>query len=224
MGRRILRLAADVFVDDITHVLVICTSTKATVLGLSRSSTSREILLYHTNLTVDTPTVMVDIKGTDEGRVFVLGANKDLYELDYSSDSSWLFGSSTSVRLKNRTSGGVSNWVPSVVASKGELALQPVLRASNQFLKLVKAGIESFAMDSQQKRIYTLHTGGEIEFYDVSANRFDLRSKYNRLKHDLNRDPRSGAVNIVSISAIGGHESKRACLVAIASNGKCVKF
>lgn len=105
----------------ITHVLVICTSTKATLLGLSRSLTSREILLYHTNLTVDTPTVMVDIKGTDEGRVFVLGANKDLYELDYSSDSSWLFGSSTSVRLKNRTSGGVSNWVPSVVASKGKL-------------------------------------------------------------------------------------------------------
>ncbi|KIR29674.1 nuclear pore complex protein Nup155 [Cryptococcus deuterogattii LA55] len=197
----LVKARKDVFVDDITHVLIICTSTKATLLGLSRSSTSREILLYHTNLSVDTPTVMVDIKGTDEGRIFVLGANKDLYELDYSSDSSWLFGSSTSVRLKNRTSGGVSNWVPSVVASK------------------VKAGIESFAVDSQQRRLYTLHTGGEIEFYDVSANRFDLRSKYNRLKHDLNRDPKSGAVTVVSISAIGGHESKRACLVAIASNG-----
>lgn len=102
-------------------------------------------------------------------------------------------------------------------------SLQLILGQSNRFLKLVKAGIESFAVDSQQKRLYTLHTGGEIEFYDVSANRFDLRSKYNRLKHDLNRDPKSGAVTVVSISAIGGHESKRACLVAIASNGRCVK-
>ncbi|TYJ54289.1 hypothetical protein B9479_005048 [Cryptococcus floricola] len=207
----LIKARKDVFVDDITHVLVICTATKATLLGLSRSLQSREISLYHTNLTAETPTIMIDIKGTDEGRIFALGANKDLYELDYAAESSWLFGSSTSVRLNNKTGGGVSNWVPSLVTSK------------------VKDGIESFTVDPRQNRVFALHTAGEVDFYDVSSGRFDLRSRYSRLKHDFKlhaQGPNTSGPGpaIVSISAVTGTESSRVCLVAVASTGARAYF
>ncbi|WRT64996.1 uncharacterized protein IL334_001937 [Kwoniella shivajii] len=202
----LVKARKDVFVDEITHVLVICTSSKATLLGLSRPPNSREISLYATNLSVETPTAMVDIKGTSAGRIFTLGANKDLYELDYSSDSSWFFGSSTRVGLHNRSSGSLANWTPGFLASKA------------------KEGIESFALDSQQGRLYTLQTGGEIEMIDVSGANYISKARYTKLKHDLNRNGQGGNVKVVALAIIGGHESKRACLVAIASNGHRVYF
>ncbi|WVR04455.1 hypothetical protein IAU60_001458 [Kwoniella sp. DSM 27419] len=192
----LIRARKDVFVDEITHVLVICTSTKATLLGLSRPANSREISLYHTNLSVETPSTMIDIKGTSAGRIFLLGANKDLYELDYSSDSSWFFGSSTKVGLHNRSSGSLANWTPAFLASKG------------------KEGVESFALDSQQGRLYTLHTNGEVEMFDISGTNYQQKTKFTGYARSL-----GAGVRIVNIAVIGAHESKRACLVAIASNG-----
>nr|XP_018265732.1 nuclear pore complex protein Nup155 [Kwoniella dejecticola CBS 10117]OBR87890.1 nuclear pore complex protein Nup155 [Kwoniella dejecticola CBS 10117] len=202
----LIRARRDVFVDEITHVLVICTSSQTTLLGLSKAPNSREINLYATNLSVETPTAMIDIKGTPAGRIFMLGANKDLYELDYSSDSSWFFGSSTKVGLHNRSSGSLANWTPGFLASKS------------------KEGIESFALDGQQGRLYTLHTGGEIEMIDVSGTNYQSRARYTRLKHDLNRNQQGGNVSVVSLAVVGGHESKRVSLIAIASNGYRVYF
>ena len=109
----------DVFVDDITHVLIICTATRLTLLGLSRPP-SGELNLYATNLAADTPTAMRSIVGTSTGRVFMLGANKDLYELDYSSESRWFFGSGTRVGITNRSSGSLSTWMPTMLSSSSE--------------------------------------------------------------------------------------------------------
>ncbi|WVQ84070.1 hypothetical protein IAT38_006215 [Cryptococcus sp. DSM 104549] len=190
----LVKARKDVFVDDITHVLIICTAAKTTLLGLSRPAGSREISLYHTNLTVDNPTVMIDIKGTNAGRIFVLGANKDLYELDYSSDASWLFGSSTSVKIRNVTSGALANWVPTILSSNN------------------KTGIESFAVDSVQGRLFALHSASEIEMFDISATRFESRSKYSSLKREL-------GCAVVNIAVVGAHESRSSCLVAIMANG-----
>nr|XP_019008734.1 nuclear pore complex protein Nup155 [Kwoniella pini CBS 10737]OCF47515.1 nuclear pore complex protein Nup155 [Kwoniella pini CBS 10737] len=202
----LVRARKDVFVDEITHVLLICTSSKITLLGLSKPYNSKEINLYATNLSVESPTAMIDIKGTPAGRIFMLGANKDLYELDYTSDSSWFFGSSTKVGLHNRSSGSLANWTPGFLASKS------------------KEGVESFALDGQQSRLYTLHTGGEIEMIDISGGNYQSRARYTRLKHDLNRNQQGGNVSIVSLAVVGGHESKRVSLVAIASNGYRVYF
>ncbi|OCF37542.1 nuclear pore complex protein Nup155 [Kwoniella heveanensis BCC8398] len=197
----LVKARKDVFVDEITHVLVICTSSKATLLGLSRPANSREISLYHTNLSVETPSAMIDIKGTSAGRIFMLGANKDLYELDYSSDASWFFGSSTKVGLHNRSSGSLANWTPGFLTSK------------------TKEGIELFAVDSQQGRLYTIHTNGEIEWIDVSGARYETRAKFSRVKQELNRNVQVGNVTPIGLAAIGGHESRRACVVITGSNG-----
>nr|ODO01102.1 hypothetical protein L204_01827 [Cryptococcus depauperatus CBS 7855] len=201
----LVKARSDVFVDDIHYVLVICTSTKATLLGLSLSD-PRNISLYQADMSIDTPTVLVDIKGTNEGRIFLLGLDKNLYELTYSSNSSWFLGSSTSLSLKNRTGGGVSSWMPSIATSKGQ------------------SGIESMAVDARQNRLYLLHVGGEVMLYDVASTRFDLKSSYKRLVDDLKRFSHADGVKAVKIVAVDSHESKRVCLVAIASNGVRVYF
>lgn len=111
----------DVFVDDITHVLIITTMSKVTLLGLLRSPNSRELSLYQTNLQADLPTQMLSISGTASGRVFMNGADKNLYELEYTSEGGWFFGSGARVSIINRSSGGMGIWMPSFLASSSEL-------------------------------------------------------------------------------------------------------
>jgi hypothetical protein len=106
----------DVFVDEITHILIICTASRLTLLGLSHPS-PREVSLYHTQLTADLPTSILAISGTHSGRIFMTGSNKDLYEVEYSNSSGWFFGSGAKVAVHNRSSGGLSNWIPSVFSS-----------------------------------------------------------------------------------------------------------
>ncbi|KAK4686014.1 hypothetical protein P7C73_g4121, partial [Tremellales sp. Uapishka_1] len=198
----LVRARKDVFVDDMTHVLVICTARKATLLGLSKGSDGG-LSLYHTGLSTDTPTAMISIQGTPSGRIFMNGFDKNLYELDYSSGSQWF--SSSKVSLTNRSSGSFSAYLPSIFSSSSP------------------EGVESFVIDYQQSRLYTLHTKGEIEMFDISATNFTSRGKYTKLKSEL---ARMGAQNqdVVAISVVGLHESRKAGLVAITSNGTRVYF
>lgn len=151
---------------------------------------------------------MLSISGTTAGRIFMLGSNKDLYELEYASESGWFFGSSTRVYLHNRTSGTLSNWVPSILSSS------------------TKEGVESFTVDPLQNRLYTLQTKGEVEMFDVSGNGWVSRGRYTRLKSDLisrglaGQGPGYKGAEVVLIAPIGGEESRRACLVAVSANGE----
>lgn len=83
-------------------------------------------------------------------------------------------------------------------------------------------------MDAVQGRLYALYTRGEIEYFDVSGANFVSRGKYSRLRADLAAKampPQPGqpkddsGTKIVAIAAVGAHESRRACVVAIAANG-----
>ncbi|EIW68747.1 hypothetical protein TREMEDRAFT_63207 [Tremella mesenterica DSM 1558] len=195
----LVKARKDVFVDDITHVLLICTSSRATLLGLSRSPQG-ELSLYQTSLTVDTPTTMVSIHGSDSGRIFMLGLNRDLYELEYSGEGGWFFGSSTRVILHNRTSGALSNWVPTFLSSQN------------------REGIQSFVIDAPQNRLFTLHTTGVIDQYDISGSNFILKSKFLTLKRDLQSRGTPLSSRIVGIFVVGSHESRRVGLMAVADN------
>lgn len=77
-------------------------------------------------------------------------------------------------------------------------------------------------IDTQRQYLYTLHTRGEIELFDVSGNGFISRGKYSRIKSDLTS---RGNPNIASIAVVGAHESRRVGLVVISGNGESsVKF
>lgn len=201
----LVRARNDVFVDTITHLLVICTATKVTLLGLSKS-VKGELSLFATGMAVDAPTGMIDIRGTDSGRVFLLGANKDLYELEYTTNGGWL-GGGNKMWITNRSSGYLSTWVPSV------------------FQAGTREGIESFVVDPQADRLFALHSRGEIEWFDVGGTRFESRGRYNALRNDFIRAgfggqaPSYPGARIVSIAAVGSDESSRVMAVAISASG-----
>ena len=110
-------LYTDVFIDALTHLLVICTSTKITVLGLGRENGSNAISLFSTNLSTTSTTPITYIAGSKSGRVFMLGETKELFELEYSNDSSWFFGSGAKIAIKNLSSGYLSNLLPTFLSS-----------------------------------------------------------------------------------------------------------
>lgn len=110
----------DVFIDALTHLLVICTSTKIIVLGLGREADSKTINLFSTNLSVSSTTPITYVAGSTGGRVFLLGETKELFELEYSNDSSWFFGSGAKISLKNLSAGFLSNLLPTFLSSGSE--------------------------------------------------------------------------------------------------------
>ena len=212
----------DVFVDDITHVLIICTASRLTLLGLSRPS-GRELNLYHTNMSVGTPTAMLHIAGTTSGRVFMRGGNKDLYELEYSSESRWFFGSGARVGITNRSSGNLSTWMPSIMSSNSKAGYN----LQSMFADYVgREGIENFVIDSAQSRLFTLHTKGAIEMFDISSTQFLTRGRYSNLRNDLisrgiaGNASNNAQTNVVHLAVVGASESRRACLVAVTAYGE----
>ena len=95
-----------------------------------------------------------------------------------------------------------------------------------ELMRLGREGIESLVMDTGQNRLFTLHTRGDIEMFDVSGTNFISRGKYSRIKSDLiargfgGNAPDYAHAKVVALSTIGAHESRRACLVAMTTNGK----
>jgi nuclear pore complex protein Nup155 len=107
-----------VFIDDISHILVVCTHVTVILLGLSSSQVPgpdnrqrREIKLYATDMTVTTDGVeMTSVVGTDDGRIFMCGASDgNLYELHYQEKEAW-FGKR--LQLINHSAGGLSSFIP----------------------------------------------------------------------------------------------------------------
>jgi nuclear pore complex protein Nup155 len=91
---------SDVFIDDITHVLIVCTRSTATILGISR--TEDKLNFFQTELSCQLPTRMLSVSGTNSGRIFMNGENKGLYELEYTNATGWWFGSSNKVWITGR--------------------------------------------------------------------------------------------------------------------------
>ncbi len=128
--------------------------------------------------------------------------------------------------ITNRSSGSLSTWMPSVLTSTSESSSDSSCTGS--LMMVDQEGVESFVIDQGQGRLFTLHTKGEIEMFDVSGTSYISRGKYTRLKNDLISRGIAGAApnypqaKVISLAVIGSHESRRACLVAITANGESV--
>jgi hypothetical protein len=114
-----------VFIDEITHLLVICTPVSVLLIGLSISPAStahsrshREIRLYATDMTLPTDIEMTSVIGTQDGRIFMSGSQDgNLYEFHYQENESW-FGKR--VQLINHSIGGVQSLFPKFVGTRAE--------------------------------------------------------------------------------------------------------
>jgi nuclear pore complex protein Nup155 len=114
-----------IFIDEITHVLVLCTDNTVHLVGLQAVPTflpqgqvRKEISIFATGLEVTTEGVeMFGVVGTSDGRIFMCGGKGDgcLYELTYQGKESWF---SKRCSLINHSLGAVAAFIPSLLATK----------------------------------------------------------------------------------------------------------
>lgn len=109
-----------VFIDEISHLLVLCTPISVLLLGVSVTSVVGadnrphiDIKMYATDMSISTDVEMTSVVGTTEGRIFMCGSQDGcLYELHYQEKEGW-FGKR--VQLINHSVGGVQTLFPKIM-------------------------------------------------------------------------------------------------------------
>ncbi|KAH7104672.1 nucleoporin-domain-containing protein [Auriculariales sp. MPI-PUGE-AT-0066] len=151
-----------VFVDDLKHLLVICTPVSVFMLGVGTTpvpGTSRnprtELKLYSTDMHISTEgNEMAGAVGTKNGRIFLYGrGDGGLYELVYKSAEAW-FGKK--VELKNHLAAGYSGFLPFLSRPESE-----------QLAALV--------VDDDRNCLYALSTQQSISLYSLGLNGEEFR-------------------------------------------------
>jgi nuclear pore complex protein Nup155 len=117
----LVRPKKGIFIDDIQHLIVICTPVSVHLLGVQDvASTSpsgqprKDLKVYATGMSVSTEVEMTSVIGTAEGRIFMAGAQDGhLYELHYQEKEGW-FGKR--VQLIDHSVGGMQSFLPKLSA------------------------------------------------------------------------------------------------------------
>jgi nuclear pore complex protein Nup155 len=106
-----------VFIDDIAHLLVLCTAVSVFLIGVScttvltpKDRLRKEIHLFATDMSIPTEVTMGSVIGTKDGRIFMCGSQDGhLYELYYQEKEGW-FGKR--IQLVNHSVAGVQSLFP----------------------------------------------------------------------------------------------------------------
>jgi nuclear pore complex protein Nup155 len=209
-------LTPDVFVDDIAHLLVICTSSRVSILGLSHPS-PRVINLFATSLAISSPTPLVSIVSTDAGRIFALGLNHQIYEITYGASSAW-FSSSSGVQasLVCRTQSSLNSLWPAGWSGSG-------------------ANL-SLAVDARRGRLFALTNEGRIRAWAVGGSVWEERGETEVIRsmqpqpqqqqlagpsygQPAQQQPATPAATVVHIAPVLEEASRTLWVMAVLSNG-----
>ncbi|PHH69897.1 hypothetical protein CDD82_7460 [Ophiocordyceps australis] len=203
-----------IFVNTITHILVVATSTDMILLGVSTADTpagTKTVALYQTrmSLAIRGNDIRI-ITGTDDGRIFFGGCgDTDINELFYQSEERWF--SNRCGRINHSNPG----W-SSVVTLPG------VLWRSENPEHLI-----DIVVDNSRNLLYTLSNKSTIRTYHMDApNRLVniiTKEKVDCLRditHIITLSPLlTDASTIVSISPISKSEASKLHLVALTDTG-----
>ncbi|KAJ8083919.1 hypothetical protein PM082_002686 [Marasmius tenuissimus] len=207
------------FIEEISHLLVICTPMSVLLIALSLSPASgsggrsrNEVKLYATDLTVPTEVEMTSVIGTAEGRIFMCGVQDgNLYELHYQENESW-FGKR--IQLVNHSSGGMSSLLPRFASSN------------------VDDRIISVVSDHPRQCFYTLTEKNVISVYKPASEKAIqlVQTLSNLYKAVQDKCPGAPAINpqtfqIISLHPVSPSESRNGVqLLALTTNGVRLYF
>lgn len=119
----LVRPKAAVFVEEISHLLVLCTSSSISLLGLSLTPGSddrprKRVEFFVTGIKALTQVGVVSIAGMPDGRIFMAGAQDGcLYEFFYQRQDAW-FGKR--IQLINHSVGHVQSLLPRFAAPNND--------------------------------------------------------------------------------------------------------
>ncbi|KAK4144587.1 Non-repetitive/WGA-negative nucleoporin C-terminal-domain-containing protein [Dichotomopilus funicola] len=206
-----------VFVDTITHILVVATSTEITLLGVSAAPTpsgSRSVALYQTKMSVHRGSSDVShIVGTASGRIFLGGdTDTDIHELFYQQEERWF---SSRCGKINHTHQGWSSVVPGL-----PLAGLP-------FGQRQQEGLVTLAVDDTRNLLYSLSNRSTIRTYHIESpeklTRVIEKDKTSCLRdfaHMADSSPLfTDRTSIVSLSPIPATEASKLHLMALTDTG-----
>lgn len=207
---KLVRPKPGVFVEGITHVLVIATLYEVFLLGVAApKGHTGELQFYGTKMSVPATGIDVScIESTATGRIFFAGkVDTHLYELLYQAEEGWFSRRCSKI---NHTGSAFDNFMPATFGAK----------SSEKILQI--------AIDDSRKVLYTLSSKSTIRAYslsDDSALHLNVTYTYSSAASHaqmLNAaspliDPRT--TSIVSIAALPMSESKQMYLMATNSTG-----
>ncbi|KAM5345253.1 hypothetical protein ACJ41O_011115 [Fusarium nematophilum] len=203
-----------IFVNTITHILVVATSSEIVLLGVSSTDTpsgTKAVTLYQTKM-------MLPLRGTDvrvisgsaNGRIFFGGSNDiDINELYYQSEEKWFSNRCGKI---NHTNPGWS----SVVTLQGGFWSQ---RTPEHLVDIV--------IDDSRNLVYTLSSRSTIRTYHMEApdrlNKVIEKEKVHCLRDIAHMISQSKLLNdranIVAISPISKQEASKLHLMALTNTG-----
>ncbi|PFH56451.1 hypothetical protein XA68_16489 [Ophiocordyceps unilateralis] len=208
-----------IFVDTITHILAVATSSDMILLGLSATDTvagTKSVALYQTRMNL--PLRGADVRlisGSADGRIFFGGSGDvDVNELYYQSEEKWF---SSRCGKINHTNPGWSTVV----------SLQSALWPQKAPEHLV-----DMAIDDTRKLLYTLSSKSTIRTYHMEVpdrlNKVIEKDKVHCLRDIAHMITQSkllnDRMNIVSISPISKQEAAKLHLMALTDTGCRVFF
>lgn len=211
-----------VFVQSISHLLVVATTAEIILIGLSTQTSdqgAKTISLYQTKMSTSIRGIGVHtVAGSAKmGRVFFAGRSDDhIYELNYQQEEKWFKSQCSKVK---HTAEGVQ---------------QLVMTIPNYLLQPTKPReyVSQILVDDSRNCLYTLSSSSTIRvFFMRTAYALDLSLKlalpnimYD-LGHKVGQHPLLGSdTTIISISAISTTEAARLNLEATTSTGCRIYF
>jgi nuclear pore complex protein Nup155 len=198
-----------VFVDTITHLLVVATTTEIILLGVAASqgaSGVRTVSLYQTRMSLSIRGINVqEIAGSPAtGRIFFGGADNEVYELTYQQEEKWFASRCGKI---NHT--GNSSFVPTLWGTK-----------SNEH-------ITQMVVDDTRRLLYTLSSQSSIRVFHMDSST-TLYKAIEKRRHECLRDIShmvstspllSTSMTIASISPISAREGSKLHLMATTTTG-----
>ena len=203
-----------IFVNTITHILVVATTSELILLGVAAETTptgTRSVQLYQTKMVLPVRGADVSIiVGSANGRIFYGGSNDtDVYELYYQQEEKWFSNRCGKI---NHTNPG---WT-SVVT------LQSSLFSTKEPEHLVK-----MVIDDSRSLVYTLSSRSTIRTYHMEGpNKLtkliekEKNSCLRDITHMINFSPLlNDRIQIVSISPISAQEASKLHIMALTNTG-----
>jgi nuclear pore complex protein Nup155 len=206
-----------VFVNTITHILVVATSADIILLGVSAAPTpsgAKTISLYQTKMSVHRGSTDVSIiVGSATGRIFFGGdSDTDIHELYYQQEEQWF---SSRCGKINHSHPGWGSVIPTLApidfwtSRNNEHLADLVMDDTRNLLYSLssKSTIRTYHLDKPDKLTRAIEKTKEQCLRDITH----MLSQRSELLHER--------ISIVSISPIASREASKIHLVALTNTG-----
>lgn len=219
---QLVKPRAGVFVNSITHLLVVASDVDLHLVGVASSKSAAgvtSISLYQTGMSVSMRGITVScITGSDRtGRIFVgAQSSNDIYEITYQKEEEW-FASKCGKKCQTEKSMPIP--LQSYLPIKPFLALMGATGSTEY--------VQSLVVDDSRDLLYALSTLSTISVHHIKPG-FSLPRLITKTMSDLMTSIRHMApppefvqpgVGIASISAIASNESSRLNLMVTTKQG-----